>query len=152
MIYSTTRCPHCNNIVRKETNPVHEIACPFEQCPFCEKIYLNRYKEEWITKSPIKRVLYFVQNGVLARAFIFSLLIAGVLGSLLASEDGSPIFLMWIIIFVIWIIVSYSLRKEKIKVFIDESLERTKSSDYIEALKKANYEIFPIEGFETEKH
>ena len=75
MIYSTSRCPSCGQVIRKQTNPVNEIGIPFERCYHCGTVYRNSYKEEWITKSPIKRVFFFLQSYVWARAFMLPMLL-----------------------------------------------------------------------------
>lgn len=62
MVYSTSRCPKCGQIIRRQTNPVHKIGSPFERCRYCGSIYLNSYKEEWITKSPVKITEVRVEN------------------------------------------------------------------------------------------
>ena len=61
MVYSTSRCPKCGEIIKKQKNPSYEIGNPFEQCRHCGAIYLNNYKEEWITKSPLQRFFFFIQ-------------------------------------------------------------------------------------------
>ena len=145
MIYSTTRCPHCNNVIRKETNPVHQIAVPFETCFYCGKRYRNSYKEEWITKSPARRFLYYLSNGVFARAFLFSLLLAGGFGVLVFPDGESDIyFATWALFFLIWLGVSLTSLKGKIQSQIVESLERTKDPVYLAMLKQSGYVIFPI--------
>ena len=78
MIYSTSKCPSCGKIIRRQTNPVHKIGNPFEHCRHCGNIYINSYKEEWITKSPIKRFFFFLQIYVWARAFLMPLLLIGI--------------------------------------------------------------------------
>ena len=99
MIYSTTRCPHCKALVRSQTNPVFEIACPFEKCPSCNNIYKNTYKEEWITKSPIKRFFFFIGNGTWARALLLPLAISaivfGVVGIFWGVSEMKRLITLW---------------------------------------------------------
>ena len=146
MIYSTSRCPHCNNVIRKETNPVYQIESPFEECPFCGKGYKNSYKEEWITKSPARRFLFYFKNGVFARAFLFSLFLGGGFYALAFPEGETKfLWLCWISVFSIWLGLSYVIRKKQIQFQIEESLERTKDPYYLSMLENSGYEIFPID-------
>jgi len=138
MVYSTSRCPHCNNIVGKQTNPVNEIANPFEQCPYCGLIYRNTYKEEWITKSPLKRFLFFIGNGCLARAFIIPMVLVVI-----------PIFglVLYLIGFISWLVAGYFIHKSSNESQIKESLQRTQDENYLEILKKAGYKIYPVKDY-----
>ena len=142
MVYSFSRCPHCKYFLGKKTNPEHQIACPFERCPSCKKIYKNSYKEEWITKSPFKR-LYFLafQNGTGARAFIFPILLSG----LIASINPSLAFVTWLAGSTIWLIVGYNVKKKSYHEDIEASLIRTQDEEYIALLRKEGYAIFPVD-------
>ena len=147
MVYSTSRCPHCKNIVKQQTNPLKEIACPLETCPYCKKPYLNKYKEEWITKSPFKRHLFFIQNGTWARALILPMLIAALIGGTTLSLTAA-----WVVYFIgsiSWFIAGYCINKNKSQMAIRESLKRTESAEYVSFLKNAKYIIYNIEGVKT---
>lgn len=141
MIYSTSICPHCKNIISQKTNPVKEIANPFEKCPLCGEIYKNSYKEEWITKSPLKRFLFFIQGPVWARALIIPLLCCSLF---LQSLETSVIWLIWLCGFFIWITLAWFFYRNKFQESIETSLERTKNKDYLELLVKSGYKIYPI--------
>ena len=130
MVYSTSRCPHCKNIVRKQTNPVKEIGNPFEKCPYCGQFYKNSYKEEWITKSPLKRFLFFISNGCLARAFVIPLILVG-----LCSAGGAvnPGLLagFYFLGFISWLIAGYFIHKNSNESKIKESLKKEKATTII---------------------
>ena len=66
----------------------------------------------------------------MAEAHILVALIVGVVGAAL-------IFIGWT-----------SARKSSIQEMIDESIERTKSANYVKLLKQAGFKIYPIEGVE----
>lgn len=146
MVYSTSKCPHCKNIVRKQTNPVKEIGNPFEKCPYCGQFYKNSYKEEWISKSPLKRFLFFISNGCLARAFVIPLILVG-----LCSAGGAvnPGLLagFYFLGFISWLIAGYFIHKNSNESKIKESLKRTQDKSYLELLKNSGYKIYPIEDY-----
>lgn len=147
MIYSITKCPHCGKTERR-TNPSQEIGMPFEICSNCKNIRINPYKEEWITKSPMKRNLFFIQNGVYARAIVVPLITLSILGAsgVLGDMEGSTVFIILFILAVTWLIVGYFVHKNAAKESIAESLERTDDVLYLCALKKAGYTIYPLEN------
>ncbi|MBQ8546840.1 MAG: zinc ribbon domain-containing protein [Clostridia bacterium] len=146
MIYSVSKCPNCRKIVKNERNPVCEIGVPFETCPFCGTIYLNRYKEEWITKSPIKRFLFFIQAPVWARAFLIPLLAQIPLIIIFENIFNPTIFfIIWYILFVSWLTLGYFLHKNANKEKIYLSILRTKNSEYLKLLKLAGYKIYSVD-------
>lgn len=141
MIYSTSRCPYCNMVVNRKTNPVPEIGNPFEVCPYCRNTYLNKNKSEWITKSPIDRVLFFLNSGVWARAFICPMLvILPLTDKLNATELMVP---LWAIAFMFWIVVGFLVHKKCAQKDIEASLKRTEDLEYLELLKKAGFDLYP---------
>lgn len=143
MVYSTSRCPSCKQVIRRQTNPIKEIAVPFEKCRHCGTTYLNSYKEEWITKSPFSRFFFFLQAGVWARAFIVPVLVLIIPMSVfdLSADD---IWVIWPILSLTWLIGGYFIHKKAEKGNIAASLERTKDSNYLNILKQAGYTIYPI--------
>jgi len=147
MIYSTSRCPHCKNVVKQQTNPPKEIASPFETCPYCKRPYINTYKEEWITKSPFKRHLFFIQNGTYARALILPMIIAGLLG--FAASSVSVAWITYALGAISWLIVGYFINKRNSERAIKASLKRTESAEYVALLKQAKYKIYHINGVKT---
>lgn len=147
MIYSTSRCPHCKNIVRKQTNPPKEVACPFETCHHCKRQYINTYKEEWITKSPFKRHLFFIQNGTYARAILFPMIIAGLLGY--ATSSLAIMWTFYALGVAAWLIGGYFYNKNISQRAIKASLKRTESAEYVAQLKQAKYKIYHIAGVKT---
>ena len=146
MVYSTSRCPACKKIVGKETNPSYKIGNPFEKCPWCGKVYRNQFKEEWITKSPLKRFFFFLQIGVWARAFLIPFIALSVLG---ASPDTLwtllPLASIW------WIIGGYFFHKRRNKKHIEESLIRTQDAEYLKLLKASGYTIYPVDTIDNEE-
>lgn len=142
MTYVTSKCPHCNAYLGRKTNPVHEVDIPFEKCPHCGGVYLNNYKEEWITKSPMKRFFFYLQIGVWARALIIPLVVFAPLFSILdLVELILPFYLVGA---VSWLIAGYFLHRHREKDAIARSIQRTKDQEYVELLKKAKYTIYPI--------
>ena len=142
MVYSFSKCPSCHKVINTQTNPVHTIDIPFEQCPFCGVRYLNPYKEEWITKSPTKRFFFFLTGGVWARAIVVPILLVTII-SLVGDVEG--IFFVAPILSIIWLIVGYLLRKNLLNDDIRESLIRTNNPEYLKSLKVAGYSIYPID-------
>lgn len=141
MVYSTSRCPYCNEIVHREINPVPEIGNPFEVCSYCRNTYLNKNKSEWITKSPIDRVFFFLNSGVWARAFICPMLVIFPLTEKMnATELIVP---LWAIAFMLWIVVGYFVHKKYAQKDIEASLKRTENLEYLELLKKADFDLYP---------
>lgn len=142
MVYSTQKCPHCKGLLNYQTNPQKQIANPFEKCPHCGKIYKNSYKEEWLTKSPFKRVLFLIDNIITYLGIFASLIIAAIV-----STANSNIFIpVFIIAFVLCIIGGYIKAKNDYQFDINESLKRTEVKEYVKLLEKAGYTIYPIEG------
>ena len=144
MTYVTTRCPSCGKVIRQQTNPVKEIGIPFERCRHCGITYRNSYKEEWITKSPIKRFFFFIQIGVWARAYIVPLLILIIP---IAKFDLSReiALIVWPVLSLAWLIAGYFVHKKAERKNIEASLERTKDLEYLNLLQQAGYKIYPIE-------
>lgn len=141
MVYSTSKCPSCGRIIRTQTNPVKVIDIPFERCRYCGSIYLNSYKEEWITKSPFRRFFFFLPQGVWARAIGIPMLI--LLIPLAAFDLNEDILLvLWPILSLAWLICGYFLHKKVAQDAIAESLERTKDPKYLNLLKQAGYNIY----------
>ena len=146
MVYSTSRCPSCGKVIKRQTNPVHEIGDPFERCRWCGKNYLNSYKEEWITKSPFKRFFFFLQAGVWARAFLVPPLVFALLLSFL--EIGVDILrIIWPIASIAWVVAGYFIHKKASQDDIYASVERTNNPVYLSLLQKAGYKIYPITGY-----
>ncbi len=143
MVYSTSKCPSCGQVIRRQTNPVKEIGIPFERCRHCGTTYLNSYKEEWITKSPFSRFFFFLQAGVWARAFILPMLILTIPIAAF-NWDTDTIFAVWPFLSLLWLIGGYFVHKKAEQKDIAESLERTKDLKYVNLLKQAGYSIYPI--------
>ena len=144
MVYSTSKCPQCGQIIKRQTNPVHEIGSPFERCGYCGSLYLNSYKEEWITKSPIKRFFFYLQVYVWARAFLMPVLIMIV--PLAAFDmDVAVVRVLWPIMSIAWLIMGYFVHKNANKADIKDSLARTRDPEYVNLLVKAGYRIYPVE-------
>lgn len=143
MVYSTLRCPNCGQVIRKQTNPVKKIDVPFERCYFCGTTYRNSYKEEWITKSPVKRFLFFLQAGVWARAFAIPAILLAI--PMLAFDiDTLIVCTLWLILSSVWLIAGYFIHKNAAQYDISLSLDRTKDPEYINVLKQSGYKIYPI--------
>lgn len=145
MVYSTSKCPKCGEIIRQQTNPVKEIGNPFERCRHCGNIYLNSYKEEWITKSPIKRFFFFLQGYVWARAILIPFLLMAIPIAIF-DMDVEVMKILSPIFSAIWLIVGYFVHKNASKEDIEASLRRTNDLKYVNLLKKAGYKIYPIEN------
>lgn len=148
MVYSTSRCPSCGQVIRRQTNPVKEIGIPFERCRHCGSTYLNSYKEEWITKSPFSRFFFFLQVGVWARAFMLPMLIL-IIPIATFDWDTDIVFALWPFLSLAWLIGGYFLHKKAEQDDIAASLERTKDPKYLSLLKQAGYSIYPIENNPT---
>ena len=144
MIYSTSRCPSCGQVIRKQTNPVNEIGIPFERCYHCGTVYRNSYKEEWITKSPIKRVFFFLQSYVWARAFMLPMLLVMIPVAAFDLETEF-VWILWPILSLAWLVGGYFVHKKAEREDILKSVERTNDAEYLNLLKKAGYKIYPIE-------
>lgn len=143
MVYSTSRCPSCGHVIRTQTNPVNEIGVPFERCWHCGAVYLNSYKEEWITKSPISRVFFFIQSGVRARAIMLPIFFLAI--SMDAFDLSThAVLVLWPIMSLVWLIGGYFIHKNAKQDDIAASLERTKDIEYLNLLKQAGYTIYPI--------
>lgn len=148
MVYSTSRCPSCGQIIRKQTNPVKEIGVPFERCRHCGATYLNSYKKEWITKSPISRFFFFLQAGVWARAFMLPMLIL-IIPIAAFDWDTDIVFAVWPVLSLIWLIGGFFVHKKAEQDDIAASVERTRDPKYVDLLKKAGYTIYPIDSKPT---
>lgn len=144
MVYSTSRCPKCGQIIRRQTNPVHKIGSPFERCRYCGSIYLNSYKEEWITKSPVKRFFFFLQIYVWARAFLMPVLLMAIPVALGANIDVDILRVLWPVGSVVWLIAGFFVHKNANRSDIEASIARTKDPSYVELLVKAGYKIHNI--------
>jgi len=144
MVYSTSRCPSCGQVIRRQTNPVKEIGVPFERCRHCGTTYRNSYKEEWITKSPISRFFFFLQAGVWARAFLVPILILAIP---MAAFDMSTevVWGLWPVLSLAWLICGYFIHKKAEQDNIAASIKRTQDPEYLNLLKKAGYTIYPID-------
>ncbi len=143
MVYSTSRCPSCGQVIRRQTNPVKEIGIPFERCRYCGTTYRNSYKEEWITKSPISRFFFFLQAGVWARAFMLPMLIL-IIPIAAFDWDTDIVFAVWPFLSLAWLIGGYFVHRKAEQEDIAASLERTKDPKYVNLLKQAGYSIYPI--------
>lgn len=144
MVYSTSRCPKCGQVIQRQTNPVHKIDSPFERCTYCGSIYLNSYKEEWITKSPIKRFFFFLQSYVWARAFFMPVLLMVIPMVLGVDIDFDILKILWPIGSVAWLIAGYFVHKKANQSDIEASIARTQDPSYVELLVKAGYKIYNI--------
>lgn len=141
MVYSTSRCPHCGQVIKRQTNPVHEIGSPFEHCSCCGSAYLNAYKEEWITKSPVKRFFFFLQIYVWARAILLPfLLMAGLVA--IFDMDSNILPIICPILSVVWLTVGYFIHKKANREEIAASLQRTNDASYVSLLKRAGYKVY----------
>ncbi len=147
MVYSFTRCPVCHKVIKSETNPTHKIDMPFEKCPECGSIYLNTYKEEWITKSPTKRFFFFLRGGVLSGAIVVPILLITII-SLAGDIDISNLAILLPLLSIAWLITGYFIRKRLLNDDIQNSIIRTKNIEYLNRLKNAGYSVYPID--ETE--
>ena len=145
MVYSTSRCPSCGQVIRRQTNPVKEIGVPFERCRYCGSTYLNSYKEEWITKSPFSRFFFFLQAGVWARAFLLPMLIL-IIPIAAFDWDTDIVFALWPFLSLAWLIGGYFVHRKAEQDDIAASIERTKDPKYVSLLKKAGYSIYPIDN------
>jgi len=143
MVYSTSRCPSCGQVIRRQTNPVKEIGIPFERCRYCGSTYLNSYKEEWITKSPFSRFFFFLQAGVWARAFMLPMLIL-IIPIAAFDWDTDIVFALWPFLSLAWLIGGYFIHRKAEQDDIAASIERTKDPKYVSLLKQAGYSIYPI--------
>ena len=147
MIYRTSYCPHCKKIIKEDTNPSKQLGIPFDSCTFCGKTYIKSDTEEWITKSPLKRHLYFLQYGTWARAFILPMLFFSILLSLIDMEmDPFLFWIIWQCISIAYIIVAYFFYKKRFTEDIELSLQRTTDKDYLDLLKQAGYKIYPVDN------
>ena len=147
MVYSTSKCPSCGQVIRRQTNPVKEIDIPFERCRHCGKIYLNSYKEEWITKSPISRFFFFLQAGVWARAFALPALIIFPIEAL--NWDTDIFFALWPLFSLAWLFCGYFLHRNAAQNAISASIARTNDPEYVNLLKQAGYSIYPLDNIPT---
>lgn len=148
MVYSTSRCPSCGQVIRRQTNPVKEIGIPFERCRHCGSTYLNSYKEEWITKSPFSRFFFFLQAGVWARAFMLPMLIL-IIPIAAFDWDTDIVFALWPFLSLAWLIGGYFIHRKAEQDDIAASIERTKDPKYVDLLKQAGYSIYPIDNIPT---
>lgn len=149
MEYVTVKCPYCGQILGQMVNPVKTVASPFEQCRYCEKIYVNYYKEEWITKSPLKRFFFFLQSGTWCRAIMLPMV---VWGPLLGGFAGSVELMLaaWGVSFVLWLVIAYFLRKKAAEDSIVASIVRTQDEKYVQMLKNFGFKIYPINVSDNE--
>lgn len=144
MVYSTSRCPTCGKVVKQQRNPIQEIGCPFERCPYCGNVYLNSYKQEWCTKSPLKRLLFFIQGGDLAVAF-FGGAIPLIFCALFELSAFVICVFLWPVFSVALLIIRYAKNKKESQQDIADSLARTRDNEYVNLLRKAGYTIYPVE-------
>lgn len=143
MYISTSNCPSCGQLIRKQTNPAKEIGMPFERCRYCGKTYINSYKEEWITKSPVRRFFFFLQIYVWARAFMVPMLILSI--PIIAFDwDSDIVFAVWPFLSLAWLIGGYFIHKKAEQDDIVASIERTRDPKYVKVLKRYGYSIYPI--------
>ncbi len=143
MVYSTSRCPSCGQVIRRQTNPVKEIGIPFERCRHCCTTYRNSYKEEWITKSPIRRFFFFLQVYVWARAIMLPMLIL-IIPIAAFDWDTDIVFATWPFLSLAWLIGGYFVHRKAEQEDIAASLERTKDPQYVNLLRQAGYSIYPV--------
>lgn len=144
MVYSTSKCPHCGKVIKKQTNPVHKIGNPFERCRWCGSIYLDAYTEEWITKSPSKRFAFFLQSGVWARAVMMPVLLL-LIPIFLFDMNEDILFALWPLLSIAWLIAGYFIHKNASQDAIAQSLKRTQDVEYLNLLRNSGYTIYPIE-------
>ncbi len=143
MIYSTLRCPSCNKIVKERTNPEQVLGSPFEHCSWCGFTYLDPYKEEWITKSPVKRFLYILNPYVWARAFLIPMFLL-MIPFIVFNMSNETFFIIWPILSTSWLIGGYFLYRKSEQKNIISSLERTNDAEYLKSLKDVGYRIYPL--------
>ena len=149
-VHVTTKCPHCNGIYRyRESNPCFLIKSPFVSCQHCGEIFIDSYREEWITKSPLKRKLFFIGNGTWARAlllpFFISVCIFGIFFvGMLGIEEAAYLIPLGFIGTPIWLVWEASRAKKIFEKDIEESIARTKDPEYVKILKQAGYKIYPL--------
>ena len=146
MVYRTSRCPSCGQVIRTQTNPIKKIGCPFERCRYCGTIYRNSYKEEWITKSPTRRFLFFLHIGVWARALIIPAFILII--PIAVFELRSDILrILWPILSLAWLVGGYFIHRDQAQGDIMASMYRTNDIQYINLLKQAGYKIYPLHNY-----
>lgn len=146
MVYCTYRCPHCNNIVGKQTNPVDKIGNPFDLCPYCGQVYKSSNKEEWLTKSPFKRLWFFIGRGCFARAIVIPFFLVFGLG-LSVGINSSLLQYIYFFSFISYLVAGYFVHKNLNELNIKESLERTQDKSYLDLLKRSGYKIYPIKDY-----
>ena len=145
MTYHTLKCPHCKKIVNRATGSPSYIGNPFRKCPWCGGVYVDSFTQEWATKSPFQRIIFLIDKP-LAAAFLSSIAIAGLLAM---AEAHILVALIVGVVGAALIFIGLTFaRKSSIQEMIDESIERTKSANYIKLLKQAGFKIYPIEGVE----
>ena len=151
-VHVTTKCPHCNGIYRyRESNPCYLVKSPFVSCRYCGGIFIDSYRAEWITKSPLKRRFFFIGNGTWARALMLPLIISiavfgFLLGAMLGIEDAVYLIPFGFIGTPIWLAWEASRAKKLFKKDIEESIARTKDPEYVKILKQAGYKIYPFDS------
>ena len=151
MKYRTVFCPHCHKSLGKVTGTPDSIGSPFKQCPWCGRMIIDRFTNEWVTKSSFDRFMFFIKLP-LAASFISFLAFAGIL-TLIIGESLTNAILIGIVfgslaLSICIFIILYVKRKSETKGLIAKSIERTKSAKYVGLLRKANFDIYPIKGIE----
>lgn len=146
MVYSTSTCPYCQNIIKRQKNPSLQIANPFEQCPWCGGVYKNSLKKEWLTFSPIKRFLFFINIGVWARGFLLSLFIPVLFSYSIDESQSLILLLIFFLCFISYMSFGWFLHKGLSEDAIKQSIDRTRNYYYVELLKKSGYKIYPIKN------
>ena len=151
MMYHRLSCPYCKKSLGTETGSPDRIGNPFKKCPHCGEIYVDKFTREWVNKSPFERFMFPIKTPlVVALAVLIALTI--ILSSVLGQSLGNSAFVASLGIAVacaaVLFCLIFFLRRPKIKKMIEQSLERTKSESYVQALQNSNLQIYPIEGVE----
>lgn len=132
MVYYSSKCPNCNMILERGTNPQKSIGTPIIQCPFCKNWFKSYRIKEYAALTSMNKALYLCDGYFIGTA----LLIAIVFSVIVKSGFGMLAFPLLCILF------GYFTRSsKKFEEEYADSVERCKCREYLDTLKEYGYEI-----------
>ncbi len=130
-------CPECGTELDRVRNIRKSIGSPLMECPCCHAVgfYGTKkkcFREEWIIKSPLKRIAYNIHTCTFLHAII--------LPSFLFALDWRYYLIFAPAVFVVEVLIRYLLNLKD----IEASLKRTAETEYLVELVFAGFKIYPV--------
>lgn len=143
--YIIIECPLCYDLVFVERSEIQKIGVPFKLCESCKKMYKSKYTKEWITINPVSRFFYYLDPGSIS----IGIFIAFILYMTIFINIALWGLIISIFLCICLYIIMFFLNKYLAAKIIEESLDRTKSANYVKELLNAGYKIYPIKNTEV---